>query len=305
MENFNSNFKFGGRTCCIFEACEYQNSFLCFPKTDAVVLNIDYDHPDYFHSLDEIKESFQSYIRDAKRVFINCDDEGCRELCHKNIITFGFNECATYRAELCSKEETGSDKENVMYNGVSFNVYKQGQFLCKCSLPYYGMHMVYNALCAFAISHCAQVPQEKIAYALSTFKGSRQRMELLKKNDTGADIFVDYAHHPTEIKATLSALFEKGYRDVLCVFQAHTFSRTHYLYDRFTSSFKGVKELIIAPTFSAREENIFELSEEKFAIDCGGEFISNFEKIAHRVAKTNCDCVVLMGAGDLSAKLSL
>ena len=131
----------------------------------------------------------------------------------------------------------------------------------------------------------------------------KRRCELLGKSDTGADIFEDYGHHPQEISASLSSFLEMGYKRILCVFQPHTFSRTHFLYDRFTSAFSCAHELIIAPTFSAREENVFELSEENFARDCGGEAVRDFEKIRHRVLCSQCDCVVLMGAGDLKERL--
>lgn len=293
MESFHSNFQFGGRACCIFEACEYQNSFLNLPTTDAVVLNIDYDHPDFFTDLTDVKASFKKYIAKARRVFLNCDDENVQELCHKNAVTFGFNKCATYRGEICG----------VYSDGTEFNVFLKGDYLCKCKIAGHGKHMVYNALCAFAVGHTSRIQIDKIMYALSTFKGNKRRMEFVKKTDTGADIFEDYAHHPTEIKASLSSLKDRGYKSILCIFQPHTFSRTHFLYSRFTQAFKDAQELIIASTFSAREENIFELSEEKFAQDCNGELITNIEKIAHRIAKTDCDCVVLMGAGDLSSRL--
>jgi UDP-N-acetylmuramate--alanine ligase len=128
-------------------------------------------------------------------------------------------------------------------------------------------------------------------------------MEFVKKSDTGADIFEDYAHHPTEIRATISSLTQMGYKRILCVFQSHTYSRTYYLYREFCSAFANVSQLILYPVFSAREENIFELTEEKFATDCGGEFLSDIDKIVHRVKETDCDCVVLMGAGDLPGKI--
>ena len=96
---------------------------------------------------------------------------------------------------------------------------------------------------------------------------------------------------------------ERGYKSIFCVFQPHTFSRTHFLYKEFTSSFTGVEKLVIAPTFSAREENIFELSEEAFALDCGGELVSNTSEIEKLVQKSVCDCVVIMGAGDLASKI--
>ena len=293
MSNFDSSYKFGGKGYCIFEACEYQNSFLCLPTTDAVILNVDYDHPDFFDGIEEIKKSFSEYIKDSCRVFINCDDENSRKLCHPRVITFGFSPCATYRAEACEQAK----------DGVAFCVYKQGEMLCKCQLKCFGTHMIYNALCAFAVAHTHGISPKEIQDAMLSFSGSQRRMEFVKKIDTGADIFEDYAHHPTEIKASLSALSDMGYKNILCVFQAHTYSRTHFLYEQFTKAFSLAKKLIITPTFSAREENIFELSEDKFAADCGGEYISDFEEIAHRVAKIGYDCVVMMGAGDLSSHI--
>jgi len=295
MINFNRNFRFGGRTCCIFEACEYQNSFLSLPTTHAVVLNIDYDHPDFFDDINQVKSSFKQYIRGANKVYINCDDEEARSLCHKNAITFGFDKRALYRAEICEANA----------KGTSFTIYRQGTFLCKCHIPLHGKHMVQNALCAVCVAHSYGIPVDKITKAISTFEGVKRRCELLGKTDTGSDVFEDYGHHPTEISSSLSSFADMGYKSILCIFQPHTFSRTHFLYHRFTTAFKGVKELIIAPTFSAREQNIFELSEEQFARDCGGEFISDFEKIKHRVQRTRCDCVVLMGAGDLKDRLEM
>ncbi len=293
MSNFDSNFKFGGRACCIFESCEYQNSFLCLPTSDAVVLNIDYDHPDFFESMEQIKSSFKEYISRAKRVFLNCDSEILREFTHRSIVTFGFDKRATYRGEIL-----GTDK-----NGTTFNIYKNGELLSLCRIPFFGSHVVLDAICAFSVAHTHQIPASKIALALSTFKGVSRRMEFIKKIHTGADIFEDYAHHPTEIKATISSLFLRGYKNILCVFQPHTFSRTHFLYSEFLSAFEGAKKVIVAPTFSAREENIFELSEEKFALDCKGQFINDFQKIVELIYSEELDAVVLMGAGDLSANL--
>ena len=288
MVNHGSNFRFGGRECCIFEACEYQNSFLSLPATEAAILNIDYDHPDFFDSIDTVKNSFKSYIKNAHRVYLNCDSEHTRCLCHPNTITFGFDRSALFRAELCDD---------------GFLVHKQGKLLCKCTLPLKGKHHISDSLCAFAIAYTHGIPVSTIVSALSTFTGNKRRMEFIKKNDTGADIFEDYAHHPAEITASLSALKESGYKSILCVFQAHTYSRSYYLYDSFTKAFAQSSELIFAPIFPAREENIFELSEEQFALDCGAEYEHNIEKIAHRVKEINADCVVLMGAGDLAARL--
>ncbi len=295
MLNFNSNYRHGGRDFCIFEACEYQNSFLSLPTTDGAILNIDYDHPDFFGGINEIRSSFERYIKNAKRVFINYDDEISRQLCHKSIITYGMNKNSTYCAEISKNAKNE--------HGVSFSVYKKGELICNCTVNFAGEHFVYDALCAFAVAHTNGIAPSVISNALSTFKGCGRRMELIANCDTGAPIFEDYAHHPKEIESSLSSLRQAGYKKIMCVFQGHTYSRTFYLYDKFTTAFKDACELLIFPIFPAREENVFELSEEKFALDCGGEYMTKIEKIAHRVRKTNCDAAVIMGAGDLSAKL--
>lgn len=295
MNNFHANFQFGGRTCCIFESCEYRNSFLSLPTTCAVVLNVDYDHPDFFESIEDVKSSFQKYVSGAERVFLNSDDKHARELCHKSTVTFGFNEPATYRGQIINQDQ----------DGTKFAVYKKGSYLCECHIPLCGKHASLDALCAVCVAHTCGIPIDKIILAISSFQGVRRRQEFLGKSDTGADIFEDYGHHPTEIQSSLTAFSHMGYKKVLCIFQPHTFSRTYFLYEHFISAFSSSSELIVAPTFSAREENVFELSEERFATDCGGKYISDFEQIRKAVLFTSCDCVVLMGAGDLKDKLGL
>jgi UDP-N-acetylmuramate--alanine ligase len=94
-----------------------------------------------------------------------------------------------------------------------------------------------------------------------------------------------------------------GYIRALCVFQSHTYSRTFYLYDKFAAAFKDVSRLLIYPIFPAREENVFELSEEDFARDCGGEYIPDLEMLAQKIKTSDCDVVIIMGAGDLCDKL--
>lgn len=295
MNGYGKSCLAGEKDLCIFEACEYTNSFLSLPTTDAVVLNVDFDHPDFFESLDDVKKSFQKYVNNAHRVFLNGDDPSAMSLTHDNIITFGFNKSSTYRGEIITAEADPFQ--------TTFMVYRCDVPIAVCTLPLLGKHFVSDALAAFAVAHMNGVPTEAICQAINDFRGSKRRMEFIKKSDTGADIYEDYAHHPAEIEASLSALKEMGYKRILCVFQAHTYSRTYYLYERFTRAFELAEHLIIAPIFPAREENIYELSEEQFALDCGGEYIEKSEEIAHRVKKTLCDAIVLMGAGDLSAKM--
>lgn len=292
MKEFDAPYRFGRREYFIFEACEYMNSFLNFIPTDAIVTNIDFDHPDFFEDLGHIQRSFRQYILPAERVYINADDSPSGALTHPFKITFGFGFGADYMARI----DNASPKS-------SFSVIHKGKTLAEIELLVRGKHNIYNALCAFAVAHQHGITPRAISKALATFEGVARRQELIKKISTksnnGVPVFLDYAHHPTEIKASLGAFREMGYEHILCVFQSHTYSRTYSLYDEFLSSFTDAGELIIAPIFSAREQNIYPLSEEQMAKDLGARYFSSFEQIAEAIKDSEADCILIMGAGDI------
>ncbi|MBE6624608.1 MAG: UDP-N-acetylmuramate--L-alanine ligase [Ruminococcaceae bacterium] len=291
MNNFDAPFYFGGRDYFIFEACEYMNSFLSLSPSDAVITNIEFDHPDFFNSYDELLDSFKQYILCAKRVFINADDHRSAPLKHPFKVTFGIKERADYTAKI----DTGGAKN-------AFSVSRHGIELAKIELREFGRHNVYNALCAFSVAHTHKIEPSVIAEALSSFEGAARRQELVKRVSTlrgDVPLYLDYAHHPTEIRASLDAFSDMGFKNPLCIFQSHTYSRTYALYSQFVSAFEGVKELICMPIFSAREQNVYGISDEKLAEDMGAIFMSDKAKIAERVRQSNADCVVIMGAGDI------
>lgn len=270
---------------CIFEACEYLDSFLCQAPTDAGILNIDSEHLDYFNSVENIVKSFQKFANYAQSVYINADDKLSLNINHNNIITYGIKNDADYKAKILSNN--------------SYLVFFKGRELARCSLSTIGTHYIYDSLCAFAIAHNCGIAPSVISSALLEYKGLKRRMEYLGKTDTGVDIFEDYAHHPNEIRCTLDSVKESGKDKILCIFQPHTYSRTVSLYDDFCKSLMGASDLVILPTFSAREENIYGLDEEKLASDCGGVLIKNINEVVDKIKATNCDIVLLMGAGDL------
>lgn len=277
---------------CIFEACEYTNSFHSLPVKDAVILNIDYDHPDFFKSMEQIKESFQRYIRDAERVFINADDENSSQLYHKNIITYGLKN-GTYRAKII--HSTDKTEGNT---GKTFALMKGDEELCVCSLRLGGEHMVYDALCALAVSLENGIEPKTACEALSAFEGTGRRMEKIGKTPKGVAVFEDYAHHPREIECTLGEL-KRQYGTVMCVFQPHTYSRTHFLYGGFVESLSLADELIITETYSAREENVYGVSEKALATDAGGIFLPDMCAISKQIKESDCGVIVIMGAGDI------
>ncbi len=285
MKEYGGGILLGKNDICIYEACEYMDSFLYLPPKSLGILNIEYDHPDYFKSLEDIQHSFCKLAEMTDVVYVNSDDIGSKVIKAKNTISYGIDNEADYRAKLTE---------------CGFDVYYRGKRLSGCSLKFKGKHFVYDALCAFSLAHQASISPSVISCALSEFSGVKRRLEFIKKTDTSLPVFEDYAHHPTEIKATISSLLEMGYKKILCAFQAHTYSRTHYLYNEFISSFDGVFELYIMPTFSARETNVFSLDEEKFAADCGGTLLNGFSELKGKIDKTNCDVILLMGAGDIT-----
>ena len=291
MKEFGASYRFGRREFFIFEACEYMDSFLSFMPTDAIVTNIDLDHTDYFEDIGHIQRSFRKYILPAQRVYVNADDTLSTPLSHPFKVSFAIKCDADYRAIV----DTGAKK-------CSFSVLHRGSELAKISLRAHGVHNVYNALCAFSVAHQHGIEPRVIASALSSFDGICRRQELIKHLQIGeksVPVYLDYAHHPTEIKATLSAFCDMGYKKILCIFQPHTYSRTHSLYYEFLSAFSGASELILMPVYSAREQNIYGVSIEAMAKELGASYIEQREMVAEKIQSTICDCVVIMGAGDI------
>ncbi|MBR7100670.1 MAG: UDP-N-acetylmuramate--L-alanine ligase [Clostridia bacterium] len=288
MKEYLSPYKFGTKENIIFEACEYKDSFLEFCPTDAIILNIDRDHPDYFKTDGQIISSFQKYADKGDRVFINADDNMSSLLKIKSPVTFGISSRAVYEAKnICTKY------------GTKFTVYRGSTPVTDCTLKQSGEHMIYNALCAFATAYENGIPKDAIKEAIYTFKGSERRLEFYKKVQGGGSVFFDYAHHPAEIKATISALSEMRFSNILCIFQPHTYSRTYALYKEFAACAKGAARLIVTDIYPAREENIYGVSQEALAKDMGGEYISSIEEISNEIKNCKNDAIVIMGAGDI------
>ena len=289
MKEFLSPYKFGNGGTVIAEACEYKDSFLNLNPTDAIILNIDMDHPDYFTSLDSIISSFQKYANGAERVFINADDKESEKICAAELISFGISNAADYRATDI-KRVNGSQSFSVSYQKRSLGVFT----ICQA-----GMHSIYNSLCAIAVAHRSGVPISAIKEALISFKGSERRLEYYKKTRGSGRIYIDYAHHPREIESSLLALREMGYNNILCIFQSHTYSRTYALYNDFKAALSLASRLIITDIYPAREQNIYGITDSGFAADMGGEYQPNLAKIAEEIAECDNDAIVIMGAGDI------
>ncbi len=285
MKDFGGALHLGKDDYCIFEACEYMNSFLYMSPNELGILNIEYDHPDFFKSIDEVEISFKKLSKKANKLYLNADDIVVKGISGHNVVRYGIENDADYKGII------ESDGFSVIFGGNS---------IARCKTKFKGKHLIYDFLCAFAIAHQNGISESVICNAISEFQGLKRRLEYVGKTDTSLPVFEDYAHHPTEIRATISSLLEMGYKRIFCVFQPHTFSRSYYLYNEFCSAFKGVYKLYFLPTFKAREQNIFMLDEEDFATNSGGELLSSFEELKEKAMTTSADVILLLGAGDIT-----
>jgi UDP-N-acetylmuramate--alanine ligase len=290
MRGYDSAFLWGQNDFILAEACEYMDSFLCLSPSTCGITNIEYDHPDYFKNEEEYLDSFKEFISKSERVVLGIDTplgkRAYNELdCKGKIITFSQID---KEADYFAKEK-----------GDGFILYRGKEIVLASPLNFKGAHYVENATCASIIALENGISSATISKALEESYGVFRRLEFIKKSDTGMDIFEDYAHHPTEIKATLSSLLKMGYKRIACIFQPHTFSRTQHLYSSFLGAFSLAYKSYIIPTYRARNENEYEVDERKLACECGAEFLENYEDLKEIISSREYDCLVLMGAGDI------
>ena len=292
----------GGERAFIFEACEYMDSFLDFYPSTAVVLNIEMDHVDYFKSMDHIRSSFAAFMKKADRAVVNIADEDVMTavgMAGVPAITFG-------------PEGSGADYtsrgEHFVHGFAEFDIYYKDELLCHVKMRVPGHHLVTDALAVAAAAHTDGISGADIAKGLEAYGGIGRRMELKGKTSAGADVYDDYAHHPTELVTTLKTASELDYDHTVCVFQPHTYSRTAELLDGFAKALgeAEVDEIVLAPIYAAREVNTYGISSEvlcerirEYGKKC--TVIDTFEGIAEYLEKTlgSDDCAFIVGAGDI------
>lgn len=282
----------------IVESCEYQDSFLDLYPNIAVVLNIELDHVDYFSSLSQIKNSFAVFAErcgDGGSIIANADDENCMDALSEfrsQMVTFGMSENANFRAA------------NVEYeNGFPrFDILYENEPICNVKLSVSGEHNILNATAAFAVAFICGMEVQDIARGLLKFRGAHRRCEYIGEL-FGADIFDDYAHHPTEIRTTLEGIKARGYDRVICVFQPHTYSRTKGLFYEIISSFDAADEVIYANIYPARETDDLGMHSRLLAARTGekAKYLGGLNDIKSYLMRElkEGDAVVVMGAGDI------
>ena len=235
----------------VLESCEYCDSFLNFFPTIAVVLNIEEDHLDYFtEGLPAIQRSFRQFagaVPENGFVVANLEDKNTMDALKgldREIITFGITEEADVYAK------------NITFSGASttFDVYCFGEKLTDVTLHVPGLFNVRNALAAIAATVRLGVGATAVKYGLAGFNGAGRRFEYKGKYN-GADVYDDYAHHPSALKVTLDTVERLGYKRIIVVFQPHTYSRTLALFDDFVEELARPDVTYLAEIYAAREQN--------------------------------------------------
>lgn len=290
----NSNGLAGNSELLVCESCEFVNTFLELSPDISVLLNIDNDHLDYFKTMENLTDSFKKFVSMSKVLFFNGSDYRTAEAVSRLPIekhSFGTGDFCEY---------TAADLHPSKY-GFAFDVYHKGKKLIGLELSVPGRHNVMNALAAFAVCHSLGVTPEGIKSALEQFTGAGRRFEFLGELD-GFVIADDYAHHPTELKATLSAAKDLDYNRVIAVFQPFTFSRTALLKDDFIEALSIADKVILTPIMGSREVNTYGISSEDLAAglsDC--KCVADFDEAVNEILKTAQpgDIVITMGGGDI------
>ena len=290
-------YRVGGGEGFVFEACEYKDSFLGFFPSASVVLNIDLDHTDYFTGgLPQIKASFRKYaliaLEEGGAAIANADDENTSSALEGlPLITFGVKNDADFTAE------------NISYASgyAEFDVMKRGEHFCRVHMSIPGEHNVYNALAAAAACDLAGVAPDDIGRYISDFTGLSRRFEK-KGSVRGADVYIDYAHHPRELRAAVAAARKLCRGKLTCVFEPHTYSRTYSLFDEFAASFAGADRVIFTDIYAAREVNTYGVSSAQLAEAAKGEYAPTYAETAEKVLEDigAGDLVLVLGAGTVT-----
>ena len=296
LEAIHGNIRIGHSENFITEACEYTNSFLKFHPTAGVILNIDADHLDFFKDLDDIRHSFRRFaelIPADGVLVINADTEKLDTIIHDlhcQIITFGLEKDADYQAADIRFDEQGHSSFELVRNGVSTGI--------RIQLAVIGRHNIANALSVIALAEYYHISMGQIQAGLLSFHGTERRFEE-KGTFQGVTVIDDYAHHPTEIQATLTAAKKYPHQHLWCVFQPHTYSRTKALLHEFAQALSLAEHVILTDIYAAREADPGDISSQTLQAEMEklGKEVCYFSYLLKNCM--NGDLLITMGAGNV------
>ncbi|KMY51294.1 UDP-N-acetylmuramate--L-alanine ligase [Peribacillus loiseleuriae] len=273
----------------VFEACEYRRHFLSYYPDYAIMTNIDYDHPDYFANIEDVFEAFQKMALQVNKGIIACgDDEQLQGIQAKvPVILYGFAEENDFQARNIQVSE----------QGTTFDVHVRNNYYETFTIPTYGKHNVLNAVAVIALCQYENLDTETVKAQLTTFTGVKRRFS---EKEIGNQIVIDdYAHHPTEITATVDSARQKyPNREIVAVFQPHTYSRTQAFLNEFADSLNLADQVYLCEIFGSAREHQGKLSIEDLQEKVpGAELIS--EETTEILRKHDNSVILFMGAGDI------
>ncbi len=302
LSTIGGNVKIGNSSHFITEACEYVDSFLSFNPRISIVLNIEEDHLDYFSGLDEIKASFNKFgklLPTDGYFIINGDDENTKDILHDvkaSIIKYGTNPSNDAVISNIDFNENGHGVFNINFEGKDLGTFE-------ISVP--GLHNIFNATAAILTAYVSKIDLELIRKNIKAYGGVGRRFEV-RGNYNGALVVDDYAHHPTELKATLSAAKKLKKSTLWCIFQPHTYTRTKSLLNEFAEAFYSADKVIITDIYAAREADpgyihSKDLVDKLYQNQVDVMYISEFEDITKYLAENvkDNDLVITAGAGPI------
>ncbi len=296
------NIRVGSSELFVTEACEYTNSFLSFFPKISIILNIEEDHLDFFKDIEDIRNSFHRFallLPADGTLIINGDIDRYEEITEGlacRVVTYGSSSAFDYSPSEITYDASGYPSFYLMHKDAKKEAF---------TLRVPGKHNVYNAIAAIALADTLKIPREVSSKALLAVKGTDRRFEY-KGTVNGFTIIDDYAHHPTEIAATLTAADNFPHKTLWCVFQPHTYTRTKAFLADFAKALSLADEIILTDIYAAREKDTLGISSrslqaeiEKLGRRC--YYFPSFEEVENFVLK-NCtkdDLLITMGAGDV------
>lgn len=302
LKAIGGNIRVGNSDIFLTEACEYTNSFLNFNPKISIILNIEEDHLDFFKDISDIRASFKKFaakLPSDGTLIINGDIDNYSEITEGldcNIVTYGESLDNDYSAV------------NIVYNDLAcaeYDLVKNKEIIEHIALNVQGLHNVSNSLSVIAASEVMGIPMASVKKGLMAFSGTDRRFEY-KGQIGGITIIDDYAHHPTEIEATLNAAKNYPHKTTWCVFQPHTFTRTKAFLSDFAKALSLADKIVLADIYAAREtDNLgissITLQEELKKLGKDVYYFPSFDEIENFLLE-NCihgDLLITMGAGDI------
>lgn len=275
----------------VAEACEYYRHFLAYNPNYAIVTNIDFDHPDYFNDEHDMFDAFQSFVNQVKDTVVICGDDRLASQLKPStakVVTYGFNEGNDYQIK--NVKTTSENSE--------FDVYKNSELLGTFTMAVFGLHDISNATSAIALADICGLSTDEIQQSLGSYHHAERRFT---EHKVGTNVVVDdYAHHPSEIKATIDSARRKySDKQIIAIFQPHTYTRTAKFLNEFAESLLTADKVFLCPIFaSVREKEKIVGIEDLQKVTPGSEIIygeENFDKL-----NFDNSVILFMGAGNIN-----